>query len=165
MSEHLVKKFFLPNMTGGYFIRVSVVAITAVMVFKYVLIPFRIQGESMAPTYVTGSFNFCFALRYMLSKPAPPDVVTIRMAGQKVMLLKRVIAIEGQTVEFREGNLFLDGRKMAEPYVKGQCDWNVLPVKVKTGYVYVVGDNRTMPAETHTFGQTPVSRIAGAPLW
>lgn len=119
----------------------------------------------MAPTYVTGSFNFCFALRYVFSRPISPDVVNIRMAGTKIMLLKRVVATEGQRVEFRRGNLFVDEKKISEPYVVNKGEWNLLPTTVKTGNVYVVGDNRSMPAETHTFGQTPVTQIAGAPLW
>jgi signal peptidase I len=165
MNESAIKNFFFPKITKNYVLRLAAVAIVSIVVFKYVLIPFKIQGESMAPAYVTGSFNFCFALRYMFSKPAPPDVVTVRMAGQKIMLLKRVVANEGQSVEFRNGNLFVDGKKINEPYVSGKSDWNLSPTTVKPGHVYVVGDNRSMPAETHTFGQTPVKRIVGEPLW
>jgi signal peptidase I len=165
MTENVIKKFFFPKITSRYLLRVAIVAIVSIVVFKYVLIPFKIQGESMAPSYITGSFNFCFALRYMFSKPAPPDVVTVRMAGQKIMLLKRVVATEGQIVEFREGRLFVDGKQVNEPYVSGKSDWNLAPTVVKPGSVYVVGDNRSMPAEAHTFGQTPVTRIVGAPLW
>ena len=165
MQESYVKNFFFPKLTGRYLLRVATVAIAAFVIFKYVCIPFRIQGESMAPTYVTGSFNFCFALRYMFSPPAPPDIVTVRMAGQKIMLLKRVVATEGQSVEFRAGSLFVDGKKVNEPYISGKSDWNLAPATVKPGHVYVVGDNRSMPAERHTFGQTPVTRIVGAPLW
>jgi len=165
MTDSAIKKFFFPQITKRYLLRVAVVAIIAFIIFKFVFIPFRIQGESMAPNYVTGSFNFCFALRYVFSKPAPSDVVLVRMAGQNVMLLKRVVATEGQSVEFREGNLFVDGKKVNEPYVADKSDWNIPPTVVKPGYVYVVGDNRSMPAKGHAFGQTPVTRIAGAPLW
>ncbi len=160
-----VKKFFFPTISSRYLLRVAIVAITALIIFKYILIPFHIQGESMAPTYVTGSFNFCFALRYVFSKPMPPDVVNISMAGQRIMLLKRVVAMEGQRVEFREGDLFVENKKVQEPYVVNKGNWTILPTYVKTGHVYVVGDNRNMPAESHTFGQTPVTRIVGAPLW
>lgn len=160
-----VKKFFFPKISSRYLLRVAVVAATAFIIFKYILIPFRIQGESMAPTYVTGSFNFCFALRYVFSKPMPPDVVNVRMAGKKIMLLKRVVATEGQRVEFRGGDLYVDAKKILEPYVVNKGDWNLLPTTVKTGNVYVVGDNRSMPAEAHTFGQTSVTQIVGVPLW
>jgi signal peptidase I len=165
MTDNAIKKFFFPKITSRYLLRVTVVAITAFIIFKYVFIPFRVQGESMAPAYVTDSFNFCFALRYLFSNPAPPDVVTVRMAGQKIMLLKRVVANEGQSVEFREGSLFVDGKKVNEPYVAGQSDWNIPLTVVKPGNVYVVGDNRNMPAKGHAFGQTSLKRIVGAPLW
>ncbi|MGB5217139.1 MAG: signal peptidase I [Smithella sp.] len=165
MSDKFIKNFFFPEITGRYILRLVLVAAAAFIIFTYVFIPFRIQGESMAPTYVTGSFNFCFTARYLFSRPKPPDVVTIRMAGQKIMLLKRVVATEGQSIEFREGDLFVDGKKVFEPYVSGKSNWNLPPVTVKSGYVYVVGDNRSVPAERHVFGQTPVHRIAGAPLW
>jgi len=61
------------------------------------------------------------------------------MAGQKIMLLKRVVATEGQSVEFREGSLFVDGKKVNEPYVSAKSDWNLAPATVKPGHVYVVG--------------------------
>jgi signal peptidase I len=165
MAESSIKRFFFPKITSRYLLRVAVIAIAAFVIFKYVFIPFRIQGESMAPTYVTGSFNFCFTLNYMFSQPVPPDVVTVRMTGQKIMLLKRVVAIEGQSVEFKKGHLFVDGKRVYEPYLSGKSDWNLPPTIVKPGHVYVVGDNRSMPAESHNFGQTPVNRIVGTLLW
>lgn len=165
MTDSAIKNFFFPKITKRYLLRIAVVAITAFIIFKFVFIPFRIQGESMAPTYITGSFNFCFALRYLFSKPVPPDVVLVQMAGQNVMLLKRVVATEGQSVEFKEGQLFVDGKKINESYVSGKSDWNIPLTIVKTSHVYVVGDNRGMPAKRHAFGQTPLKRIAGTPLW
>ena len=165
MTDNAIKNFFFPKITKHYLLRVAVVAITAFIIFKFVFIPFRIQGESMAPTYVTGSFNFCFALRYAFSKPAPSDVVLVRMAGQNIMLLKRVVATEGQSVEFKEGQLFVDGKKINEPYVSGQSDWNIPLTVVKPGHVYVVGDNRGTPVKGHALGQTSLKRIAGTPLW
>lgn len=165
MTESAVKNFFFPKITKRYLLRVGIVAVTAFIIFKFVFIPFRIQGESMAPTYVTGSLNFCFTMRYLFSKPMPPDVVLVRMAGQDVMLLKRVVATGGQSIEFKEGRLFVDGKKVNEPYVSGKSDWNVPLAVVKPGHVYVVGDNRSMPAKGHAFGQTSLNRIAGTPLW
>ena len=81
------------------------------------------------------------------------------------MLLKRVVGLEGEIVEFRNGELFIDQAELSEPYVKYPCDWNLPPRKVKTGNVYVVGDNRNVPIHAHDFGQTPIERIIGAPLW
>jgi NADH:ubiquinone oxidoreductase subunit H len=44
-------------------------------------------------------------------------------------------------------------------------DWNLQPRKVAKNHMYVVGDNRNVPIDIHQFGQTPVNRIIGEPLW
>lgn len=81
------------------------------------------------------------------------------------MLLKRVVAMEGETVEFRDGKLFVDGKEIDEPYVRYPCNWNLPPRQVEKDSVYVVGDNRSMPLENHVFGQAPIRRIVGGPVW
>ncbi len=119
----------------------------------------------MEPTYLDGGFNFCWKLRYLYSRPQRHDVVTVRFAGNRVMLLKRIVALEGEVLEFRSGKLFVNGRPIDEPYVSLPCDWNLTPRVVERGSVYVAGDNRSMGIESHYLGQTSIRRIVGVPLW
>jgi len=119
----------------------------------------------MEPTYHNGGVNFCWRLRYLFSEPKKGDVVMVRLAGNKVMLLKRIVAVEGEQVEFRAGKLFTDGVEIEEPYVRYPCGWDFSPRIVEKSHVYVVGDNRSEPMGRHTFGQTAVKRIIGVPLW
>ena len=119
----------------------------------------------MEPTYSPFSFNFCWTPSYWFSKPKLGDIVVIKYAGTEVMLLKRVVAREGQALEFRDGKLFVDGIERYEPYVKGPCAWNLPPCKVSEGCLYVVGDNRSMPIEQHVFGEVELRKIKGTPLW
>ena len=119
----------------------------------------------MVPAYNNGDVNFCFTLRYQFSPPMLYDIVAVRYAGTHVMLLKRVIATEGETVEFTNGQLYINGKEINEPYINGQYDWDLPLRTVKPHHVYVVGDNRSVPMETHDFGQTDLNRIVGAPLW
>jgi signal peptidase I len=160
-----IRQFFFPSLTSRFLLRVFLVALFAYLFFGHLCTPFYIQGISMEPTYHNGGGNFCWRLRYLFSEPKRYDVVTIRFAGSKVMLLKRVVALEGEQVEFREGKLFVDGEEIKEPYVRYPCHWNLSPRRVERDTVYVVGDNRNMPIETHYFGQTLKSRIKGVPLW
>jgi signal peptidase I len=81
------------------------------------------------------------------------------------MLLKRVVGVEGERIEFRDGNLFVDGSEVNEPYVRYPCDWSLPPRRVEEGHVYVVGDNRNVDLAQHDFGQVSVDRIIGGPLW
>lgn len=92
-------------------------------------------------------------------------MVVVRFAGSKVMLLKRVVGLEGEQIEFRHGKLLVDGDPLEEPYVVYPCNWNLPPRKVDKGCVYVVGDNRGMPIENHYFGQASMERIMGGPVW
>lgn len=163
--KQCIKQFFLPKITNYYLKRVLIVAFVAFCLFNYVLIPIRIHGGSMEPAYSDGSFNFCFKLRYLLENPKRFDVVGIRMAGEKVILLKRIVALGGEMVEIRNGVLYVNNTKIYEPYLQFSSDWNLSPRMVKQNHVYVIGDNRSVPMHIHRFGQTAVTRIIGAPLW
>ena len=166
MTPHSrIRRFFFPSLTPRFLIRVCFVAVFAYLFFGHVLLPIRIQGTSMEPTYRNGGINFCWKLRYLFSKPERHDVVAVRFAGNRVMLLKRVVALEGEQIEFRDGKLFVDGEEVPEPYVIYPCTWNLPPRRVEKGSVYVVGDNRNMPLEHHYFGQTTLKRVIGVPLW
>jgi signal peptidase I len=160
-----IRRFVFPRLTRGFVIRVAVVAAFAYLFFGHICVPLRIKGSSMEPTYHDGGFNFCWRLRYLFSKPERHDVVVVRFAGRRIMLMKRVVALEDELVEFRAGKLFVEDKPINERYVRYPCDWNLSPRRVERRCVYVVGDNRKMPIEDHRFGQTPVKRIVGAPLW
>ena len=160
-----IRQFFFPSLTPRFLIRASLIALCAYIVFGHICIPLRIQGFSMEPTYTNGGVNFCWRLQYIFSEPTRYDVVLVRLAGRKVMLLKRVVAVAGEFVEFRHGELFVDGAKVDEPYMRYPCNWNLEPRQVEAGCVYVVGDNRSEPMERHYFGQVSLNRIIGAPLW
>jgi signal peptidase I len=163
--NHRIRQFFFPSLTPMFLIRVFLVSLFAYLFFDYLCIPFTIQGISMEPTYRDGRVNFCWRLRYLFSEPKRHDVVAVRFAGSRVMLLKRVVAREGEQVEFRGGRLFVDGNGIEEPYVRLPCNWNLPSRRVDKDCVYVVGDNRSMPIEDHHFGQTSRIRIMGVPLW
>ena len=156
--------FFLPKFTRGFFIRMGVVAGTAAVVFGFILIPCYINGESMMPSFPSQGFTLNWRGKYLFAKPQRGDVVIIRYAD-KVYYLKRIVGLPGDTIEFRRGDLYVNGRRLKEPYVKYICDWELPPRKVRPGHYYVVGDNRSQHISDHKFGQVLEKRIDGAPLW
>ena len=81
---------------------------------------------------VIGGFVHWFEEGLGLAKPADQDFI------------KRVIGLPGQTIELHDGELFVDGSKIAEPYLVGPPDIRPYgPVKVPAGDLFVLGDNRT----------------------
>jgi len=165
METGWLRRFLLPDLNGRFVLRLLLVAVVAVVVCTQVFVPLRIEGRSMEPTYDDGGFNFCWRGRYLFSAPERGDVVVIRFAGRQVMLLKRVIGLAGDTVEFRNGALFVNSAWVKEPYVRTPSDWNLAPRKVEPAKVYVVGDNRTVHMNRHHFGQVEQERIMGGVLW
>jgi signal peptidase I len=142
-------------------VRVAVLIVTCFVVFKFILLPARIEGISMLPTYQDRSVNFVNRLAYRWHEPRRGDVVGIRLAGPHVMYMKRIIGLPGETVAFVSGRVTINGEVLDEPYEKTPCDWNCPPVKLGPDEYFVVGDNRTMPSENHVFGKAGSDRIIG----
>ena len=145
-------------------VRLVVLIITCTVVFKFILLPARIEGISMLPTYKDRSVNFVNRLAYRWHEPRRGDVVGIRLAGPHVMYMKRIIGLPGETVAFVEGRVLINGEVLDEPYENTPCDWNCPPVKLGPDEYFVVGDNRIMPSENHVFGKATRDRIVGKAL-
>ena len=161
--QESIRDFVLPRFDRVMIIRLLVTA--AVAGFFFLLFtPCVISGSSMEPSWHDGSITLSFRLRYLFSKPARGDVVTISFFGKK-KLLKRVVALPGDVVEFRDGRLFVNGEIQKEPYVKNPCSWSMDPVEVQPGYCFVVGDNRDQAMDEHLFGEVLQSRISGGVLF
>jgi len=112
-------------------------------VFKYIVLPVRIEGYSMFPTYHDWGINFVNRLAYRHSDPQRGDVVGIRMAGPSIMLMKRIVGLPGETVAFENGKLMINGKQIPEPYLKHHSPAPFMdPVKLGANEYYVIGDNR-----------------------
>jgi len=136
-----------------------------VLVFGYVLLPLRLDGASMEPTYRDGSWTLVNTLAFRFREPARGDVVALRLAGPSYVYLKRVVGLPGERVAFVDGRLLVDGRPLVEPYVTEPCTWNRPPVVVGPDELFVVGDNRSNPLTHHAHGCVARARLAGGVLW
>ena len=145
-------------------IRIAVLVATCFVTFKFILLPIRVEGISMQPTYHTGQIDCVNRLAYFRHEPQRGDVVSVRLAGTSVMYLKRIIGLPGETVAFHDGRAFINGQPLDEPYVKFHCDWEHAPIQCGPDQYYVVGDNRSMPFELHEQGRADRDRIIGKVL-
>ncbi len=146
-------------------VRAALLGVVCLVVFRFVWLPIRIEGGSMLPAYKDRGFNFVNCLAYRRHPPCRGDVVAIRYSSTAIMLLKRVIGLPGETVAFRDGHAYINGRLLDEPYVKLPCNWEHEPVLIEPDKYYVVGDNRSMGWSEHEQGRTERQRIVGKVLW
>lgn len=147
-------------------IRVAILAALSFFVFKWVIFPMRIEGVSMEPTFESGSVHFLNHWAYLRHPPRRGDVVGIEFTGMHVMLLKRIIGLPGERISIENGVVKINGRPLAEPYVKfPRAPWNRSSVLLGPNEYYVIGDNREMDQRAHTFGEVAQRRIAGKVLF
>jgi signal peptidase I len=145
-------------------LRVVALIITCTVLFHFALLPIRVDGVSMAPTYPNHGVHFVNLLAYKFHDPKRGDVVAIRYTGIHLMLMKRVVGLPGETIAFHQGRLFINDQPIDEPYVKRPCDWETPPEKIEADEYYVVGDNRSMPEGDHVKGRAARDKIMGRVL-
>lgn len=157
------KRLILGGNLRRTLIRAGILAVLTILVFRFVLAPLRLDGTSMEPTYSHGQIAVANRLAYVNSGPERGDVVAVRMrnSGRSIFLLKRVVGLPGESVGFQDGKVSIDGVPLEENYLTYESDWHRAPVLCEANEYFVVGDNRSMQIEQHTFGRTTLSRIVG----
>lgn len=76
--------------------------------------------------------------------------------------IKRVIAVEGDTVEGRDGGVFVNGEPIEEQYLPPDTETSSFgPVEIPMGTIFVMGDNRENSDDSRNFGPVPVDTVVG----
>lgn len=153
------------NVFTEWFIVIAVAISAALLVRSFVLQQFAVSGHSMDTTLHHGDRVLVNKLSYRMHDPNRGDVVvlkTIEFAGERD-LIKRVVALPGETVEYRSCVLFIDGRELVEPYLDPQivsptsCGEDQSPVVVPEEHVFVLGDNRAGSKDSRDINLGPIS--------
>lgn len=141
--------------------------VAAILVLTLVCRTGVVDGSSMVPTMYHGD-------RYVISDlfytPEQGDIVVFRpeIDGEEELWIKRIIAVEGQTVYINPETyrVYVDGVLLDEPYLNGMGTiphTTQNPITVPTGCVYVLGDNRTISHDSRyeDLGCVEIGQLAG----
>jgi signal peptidase I len=128
-----------------------------------------VRGHSMDPTLREGDWLFVNKAITYLKAPKRGEIVILKEPEQFVLperplLVKRVIAIEGDEVQSRAGALYVNGDPVTEPYTNSPIeDGDFGPTEVGEGEIFVMGDNRhrAASADSRVFGVIPTSLVEG----
>lgn len=137
-----------------------------VLLKTFLIANYVIPSASMEPTIGVG--ECVVGTRLLGAGPAVGDIVTFAdPAGSGTVLIKRVVAMGGQTVELLDGDVYVDGIRsdIAEAHGESEPESDlVFPHTVADGCVWVMGDNREDSADSRTFGDVPVSSVEARAL-
>ncbi|MEY4174940.1 MAG: hypothetical protein RI900_2105 [Actinomycetota bacterium] len=149
---------------------VVVVAVTAALgVRAFVLQQFAVSGHSMDTTLHDGDRVLVNKLSYRLHDPNRGDVVvlkTLEGAGERD-LIKRVVALPGETIEYRSCTLYVNDRELIEPYLDptvvtpNSCGPDQAKITIPADYVFVMGDNRPGSKDSREIGPVKYADLLG----
>jgi len=155
------------------------VLLCTVVLRTFVVQSFYIPSGSMLPTLQVGDRIIVDKLSYHLHDIHRGDIVVFARPPLEDQayadLVKRVIGLPGETISSRDGHVYIDGKRLSEPWLpKGPQDFTGTlpgdahpqfnlpgPVKIPAGEYFVMGDNRTDSEDSRFFGPIPASLIVG----
>ena len=156
---------------ASFLIMIAIVVVAYFGLRTFVVGTYEIPSGSMLDTIQIGDRVFSEKVSYYFRDPEQGDIITFAdPENPQRTLIKRVIAVGGQTVDLKDGYVYVDGKKLNEPYTEGKQSLPLntaygvsvtYPYTVPDGYLWVMGDNRTNSADSRYFGAVSKDSVTG----
>jgi signal peptidase I len=138
-------------LAGAFYIAISLLTARVV-----------VEGPSMRPTLVSGEWIVVNRLTYRLGRAQRGDVIVFLPPtnAQTDDLIKRVIGLPAETLEIRDGAVWIDGRRLEETYAAGTTSPDNRWV-LSEDELFVMGDNRGLSLDSRSFGPISLKNVVG----
>ena len=133
------------------------VIILVILIKRFVVTPIRVIGDSMYDTLHDGDIMILNIVGYRFSDIERFDIVVVDKGTEP--LIKRVIGLPGETIEYKDNQLYVNGKKVKENY--GSDVTEDFTVKIPKGSYFVMGDNRTNSMDSRYYGPFKKKDILG----
>ncbi|SKC75948.1 signal peptidase I [Maledivibacter halophilus] len=152
-------------------IKTIVVSVVIALVITTFIRPTLVKGHSMYPTLEPNNYLIINKIPYMIHEPERGDIVVFKSHlttpdGKEKDLIKRVIAVEGDKIEVKNGKIYVNGEKVEEGYINGDYTSGDIEIEVDKDEVFVMGDNReaSLDSRDPRVGTVDVDTIRGKVL-
>lgn len=171
MEKQVKEKNELWEWTKALLIAFAIAAVIRYFLFT----PIAVDGESMMPTLEDGDRMIVNKIGYKIGEPDRFDIVVFHAPEQK-NYIKRVIGLPGDTLEYKDDQLYINGEPIDEPYLdayKAQItegtltedftleDLGIENGEVPEGHIFVMGDNRRYSKDSRHIGVIDQKEIIG----
>ena len=125
---------------------------------------YRIAGAGMEPTLREGDWITATLVYRELERG---DIVVFTMPrdsgpdGRELTYVKRIVGLPGETIEVKDGEVYIDGTVLTEPYILEKPEYSLEPTLIPENHYFVLGDNRNHSNDSHTFGPITRDSIVG----
>jgi signal peptidase I len=140
---------------------IVIALIVAVIIRGFFLEPTYVQGPSMLNTMKTGDKIIINKLIYWFKSPARGEVIVFHSKEDRD-LIKRVIALPGDTIQVKNNHVYINGKILSEPYLTFSTQTSTIPpTKIAADHLFVMGDNRENSTDSRELGPISVDQILG----
>jgi signal peptidase I len=140
-------------------------AVAIVLVIRMTILDNRIvPSGSMLPTIRPGDRLFVEKVTHHFAGVHPGDIVVFdppEAANFEDDLIKRLIAVAGDSVEVKNGTLYVNDHPVDEPYVEDPMNYEMAKQTVPDGKIFVLGDNRNSSLDSHRWGFADLDSVQG----
>jgi signal peptidase I len=168
--KKLANKSALLNNIKENSITVIVALALALVIRLFIAEPRYIPSESMFPTLSTGDRLVVEKVGYKFHQPHKGDIIVfqppekLRIIGnfeKSQAFIKRAIAQSGDTVAVKNGVVYINEQPLIEDYIAASPEYELIPVTVPEGQLFVMGDNRNNSNDSHIWGFLPTKNVIG----
>jgi len=139
----------------------AIAGVLAIIIHTFLFAVVIVSGPSMESTLHNNERLIMNKLVYNFSEPEHGDIIVFH-ATEEDDYIKRVIGIPGDTIQYRNNQLFLNGEAIEEPYLTDTTYTSDFgPLEVPEGTVFVMGDNRLNSSDSRIIGPISEEKIVG----
>lgn len=148
-------------------VNILTAAILSLLLINYVASAYKIRGNSMNSVLMDRERIIISKIALSLGKINRFDIVVLYKPNEpKKSIIKRVIGLPGETIEIREGDVYINDKKLFQPFLNTRRDFisrsdNMRAMVIRDGYYFVMGDNRAVSHDSRSFGAVPRDSIFG----
>ena len=140
-----------------------IIILVVLFIKAFIVTPIKVNGESMYPTLEEGDIMILNKTAYYFNKPKRFDIVVVDMPDE--YLIKRVIGLPGEHIEYKDNTLYVDGKKVKENFKHGVTDdFNIEELGSDTipeNSYLVMGDNRENSLDSRELGFIREDQLLG----